>query len=1041
MDTQRFNTDHLQSYPDNVLKEHEVVFIKKNNNPRYKFFKQNHFTAGDEDQFLEFWDGSISMENPQKRSQLNLNPDIPLHPNTRFIKYKSLCAHNVIQTYHYISDKFKKGIFLKVTDGKPKVFLPFSKVDFQNEWSEKIKTNPRRFPNIMELMRYTASVEKREFLESKVHKNTKAWYGNNGLVRLEFPISEGDSGVNMLHDMFTTLCRERKLPSCELFVNKRDFPLLKKDDTESYNSFFGYRTKLVSHNYEKYAPILSMTTSDQHADIPIPTWEDWSRVSYWTENKMFGKEFRKFPKPEEFDEIEWTDKIPTAIFRGASTGQGTMIENNIRLAMAAESSKCVLDDDDIPLLDAGITKWNLRPRKHPCFPYIETIHVEEMPFSLVPSMSPLEQASYKYILHLPGHSEAYRLGMELFSGSVVLYFPCEYQLWFFKWLVPWEHYVPLTGSIDDLYEKIKWCKANDEKCEKIAIKAKEFAHKYLSREAMLDYLQNTLWDLYTTTGKIEHVSNNMSVQNLKLYDWIKAQMNISMKKGSIVDFEPLMKGNHSNLSKDMRNYLWFVFGSKTSLSKSVYKESKNTTLSVFTMGGYKYAIKKTKQTWKQEDKFQLACSYLYINELSKTVPNFIYTFADFQDLEKNTNIVTDFVEGMTLEEYINSNHFNLSILIDIFLSLCLALNKAQQQCGFLHMDLYPWNIIISRKKDPVTFEYSTQLDHVKISTSIVPIIIDYGKSHFVHKGMHYYNTSPFHLCRIQDIISIVFSSLYMLLEKHKLNDRDIRNVIHIMNFFSGSEYTNKTTFTNIGHVKSFLKKHKKFSKMLSEPKIGLEQKTPMDFFKFLMDTKFTKNCKIVLDSSFPRQNKSYQWLDCLGTVVQEIKFRALELEILETTYSSWTPTEFRKHWLVLEKLWSTIPTCEYDAYLYIYNTRLLFENYCKIIKKYENENGKIWENITIESLLMDFPQLPKYKSLEESDFYYLNSIKLGTLPNYSTHICKTCAMKQKPSIVPVEKFNKFQKLKCILELESNYDIDFFPCYMSLCNGNTLNSLS
>ena len=31
----------------------------RSSNPRYRFFRQNHFTAGDIEQFLTFWDPSI----------------------------------------------------------------------------------------------------------------------------------------------------------------------------------------------------------------------------------------------------------------------------------------------------------------------------------------------------------------------------------------------------------------------------------------------------------------------------------------------------------------------------------------------------------------------------------------------------------------------------------------------------------------------------------------------------------------------------------------------------------------------------------------------------------------------------------------------------------------------------------------------------------------------------------------------------------------------------------------------------------------------
>lgn len=1032
MNTQTFNTDHLQTYPDSVLQAPKDILIKKNNNTRYKFFKQNHFTAGDEDQFLEYWDRSTPVDGPLKRNQTNLNPEIPLHPNTKWPKYRNLCVDVVISTFHYISDKFKKGLFLKITDGKPKVFLPFSKVDYQNEWSDKIKTNPRRFSNIVQLMKYTADVEKREFLEGKVHKNIKAWYGNNGLVRLEFPISEGDSGVNMLHDMFTTLVRERKLPSCELFINKRDFPLLKKDDTESYDSFFGTRTKLLSHSYEKYAPILSMTTTDAHADIPIPTWEDWSRVTFWNDGKMFGKDYRSFPRPEEFDAIEWSIKIPTAIFRGASTGQGTMIDNNIRLAVAAESAKGLLDEDSIPFMDAGITKWNLRPRKHPSYPYIETIHVDEMPFSLISPMSPLEQAQYKYILHLPGHSEAYRLGMELFSGSVVLYFPCQYQLWFFKWMKPWEHYVPLSGSMQDIYEKIKWCKANDEKCEAIAANARAFAHKYLTRTAILDYLQNTFWDVYTTTGKIEHVEKNINDLNLELYQTVKYQMVTSMNafykdnSDMLEHLKQLLSVPHHSLSKDIRLWLFTLFYKNMTISKSIYKEGKNTTLFTFNYSGYKYAIKNTRKTWKSEEKFQLACSYLYMNELSKTCPNFIYTYADFEDSDNHTNIVTEFVEGMTLEEYINTSAFTMASFIDILIGICLALAKAQQKCGFIHMDLFPWNVIIVRKKAPETIVYNNEQGSYTIKTNIVPIIIDYGKSHFIHKGQHYYNTSPFHLCRLQDIISIVFSSIYIILEKHKLNDKDIKLVTSIMNFFSGSGYTNKTNFINISHVKSFLKKHKKFSKMLSEPKVGLEEMSPLDFLKFILDN-LPKNSTVTIQHSMQRMCREFVTID---HPFSSLKLKSLELELLSIGKILTKPVDFRKHWLLLEGLWGSIPTNPEHAYLYVYNTRLIFERFIDLIRVFESTEVRVWEQLDVDSLCKDFPTLPQISSFDES---CLQSTVVAKLPHYPTHICKSCISKQK--FQPLQNvgklFERLQTLQIISELECKYLMDFFPAYINL----------
>jgi hypothetical protein len=991
-----FNTDHLMTYPDAYLQPPEETTVKKNNNARYKFFKQNHFTAGDEDQFLEFWDRSTPLVAPSFKSQINLNKDIQVDSNVGWSKYRRLCVDDVIATYHYLANKFKKGIFMKITDGEPKVFLPFSKVDYQNEWSDKIKTNPRRFPTILQLMQYTAGVEKREFVEGKVHKNVKAWYGNNGLVRLEFPISEGDSGVNMLHDMFATLARERKLPSCELFLNKRDFPLLKKDDTEAYDSFFGTRTRLLSHSYPRYAPILGMTTTDAHADIPIPTWEDWSRIAYWSEGKMFGKEFRKFTRPEEFDAISWEEKIPTAIFRGASTGQGTMIDNNVRLAMAAESQKGLRDEEDeVLFLDAGITKWNLRPRKHPCFPYIETVHVEEMPFGLVAPLSPLEQARHKYILHLPGHSEAYRLGMEMYSGSVILYHPCQYRLWFFQWMKPWVHYIPLTGGIEDVYEKIRWCKANDEKCRVIAMNAREFAHKYLGRDAVLDYLQKTLWELYSATGKIEHTPLSMSQMNMSLYQQVQGRresfLNRYLTIVSQEDHEALLPF-FSTLSRSMKAILLRIFYRRLLVEETPYKESKNTSIFRSTFAGQTVAIKKTKKTWKCEDRFQLLCSYLYINDLADMMPHYLYTYADYGQL--SFSIVSDFIDGPTMEEHLQLPGSDLASLVDMCLYLCLALHAGQQHCGFLHMDLYPWNVLIQKHAEPVLHSYAGRDGTVCLRNTILPIMVDYGKSHFVHQGSHHYNTSPFSMCRLQDVISIVFSSLYVLLEKQKLSDRDLRFTLLMMNFFSGSEYTKQTHFNNINHVKSFLKKHKKFSKMLAEPKLGLENKSPLDFFYFLVDMKFPRNVMVEFqERSFSYPRLAYPMMLEPESGYEDLQITTLQMERLRSIgqVRTWGVLDFRKQWLSLERLWTILVSQEQEMRsLYTFHVLSFFADLIHDIRVMEKKTGKkVWDQVTIEDLMRDFPS----SEIPDTMPAILPTTTSKMLPYYPTHACAVCLRK------------------------------------------------
>jgi hypothetical protein len=1016
-----FNTDSLQTYPDYYYEE-PLSQEKKNNNPRYKFFKQNHYTAGDEDQFMEFW--NIENSNNDIKKPI-LNESFILCENINWHKYKNLTMIDILNTFKFIFNKFKKGTYLKIVNGKGKVYLPFSKSDYQNEWSHVIKTNPNYFNNIYELMEYTARMENRSFVSSRVHKNIKSWYGNNGLVRLEFPTSEGDSGVNMIHDMIKTCINERCLSHFEGFINKRDFPLLKKNDTESYNAFYGDNTKLLSHLFPKYAPILSMTSSDLHADIPIPTWEDWCRVQYWYDGRMYGKEFRKFATPSEFDEIKWENKIETAIFRGASTGLGTTIHNNIRLQFSAESEKNICDDDGIPFLDVGISKWNLRPRKHPNSIYIETIMIDKLPFKIKPYMSTLDQCKYKYILHLPGHSEAYRLGYELYMGSVILYYPCEYQLWFFKWLKPWVHYVPLSGSIQDVYDKIKWCKQNDDKCKEIVMNARKFAHQYLDREPILDYLQKVFWELSSRTKNINYCHNNLLYLNNQLYN-------------SSIDFFKQSIHNHLTLLSSYFNYInqnihdislfnpiiiqyLFQYNNYHISNLNLIKQGKNTLIYKFEYKNKFFVLKRNKNNWKNENKFHMNCAYHCINSLQLHSPHFSFTYYDYLNDDKH-DIIMDYIEGNTLEYELNHNTLDLITLIHIYIILSLILYVAQQKHGFIHMDLYPWNIMIQKLNEPMEYKFFIHDKYLIIPFQYKITIIDYGKCHFIHNGINYYNTIPFLFCSIHDMISIIFSTLFLYIDKNEnnLSFQESNLIINLMKFFDQSEYIGKTKLNTIFKIKLFLKHYKKFSKMLDTPKKGFEDFDILLFFQYL------KNLIILNFSYHNESNIKYYLYFPQDSDLKSIFNQSIENHLIMIS-NNVDILQFRKNWIQNESLWVHYKNNSNYKNIYLYHC--LKTNLDILFDFYKNKN--IWNNL--DSLdIKKFPNLTL-----RFDIKFDNDLLIYKLPKYSSHICPIHDLKTKSLNLD---YNIFYLSK-IYELinDKNFINIFSPIYKLACI-NTLNEL-
>jgi Glycosyl transferase family 90 len=326
--------------------------------------------------------------------------------------------------------------------------------------------------------------------------------------------------------MLGEACREREMPDCEFFLNKRDYPQLKVNvpsglPVEPYGFIFDKDDRdpeqdvelAPEHRFPSYAPIVSFYAAapDRFTDVPWPSSEDWEAAcglvfahTFMHEKKHDGEielngnprdlfteaNFRKF-------ERGWDDnRVATAFFRGTATGGGTTIDNNQRLKVAHlchEWKDDPVKGGDEPYLDAAIVGWNLRDKK-----------VAEMPMTFLrPNNFPFyagrqhftpiyEQSKYKYLVYVDGHCAACRYGFMMRLGSVILKVEPRQvadRMWYFPLLRPYHDHVPVKSDLSDLEEKIKWCREHDDECRKIGENAKMFYEKYVARSALLDYVQ------------------------------------------------------------------------------------------------------------------------------------------------------------------------------------------------------------------------------------------------------------------------------------------------------------------------------------------------------------------------------------------------------------------------------------------------------------------------------------------------------------------------------------------------------------------------
>lgn len=701
-----------------------------NTNSRYKNFYQTIFTAGDEEQF--HLNRKTNAKNAKSKSTKNKN---------------SICVDN---TFLYLFHKFKKGIFVKIQNNELSMFLPFSKHHYINQWSkEQISSIDMTY--FYNLCKSISSYDEYKFNPKSIQSNPSLWVSNGALVRYEFPVFEGDSGVCALKHLFQELCKTKKIPNVEFFINKRDFPVLRKDRKET-NEYFFPDTQLLSHSYEEYAPILSMCSSKDHDDIPIPTWEDFGRIMSF-EKKYYPKMTTDFNIPD----IPWKNRKNIAVFRGSSTGYGLDEKTNMRIYVSLLS----LTYNDI--LDAGITKWNLRPRKMKekgnkiTFQTFSKDIIEKLP--LKSYMTLKEQCSYKYIINIDGHVKAFRQSIELGTGSVSIIVESNYNLWYSNQLVPFTHYVPVKGDCSDLIEKIQWCIDNDKECKKIANNAKKFYDKILSKKGMMTYLSNLLKTFPSFTYH-RHIFSNHLYNIEKEY--------VMEKTGKTENTENTNNTNNTDFwfSKTKTNVVHEAFVSSVLFSR----------------------------------KFKIS------------------------DNEKT--IYFPRIQGITFFDYLYKWN-GIDEYLDIMIKIGEILVQYQQKYLFMHYDFYPWNIMIDKQNNP--------------------IIIDFEKSSIVYNYIYHYhsipyNFKPFEFESIHDILCLLLSSLYTILNKHHLQTHELRKVFKLVSFMENTKFSNYTTFNSVKDLRCFLNNTKKYQEMLSRDKGELKStncKTIVDFMKEIRENHIT----------------------------------------------------------------------------------------------------------------------------------------------------------------------------------------------------------
>ena len=218
-----------------------------------------------------------------------------------------------------------------------------------------------------------------------------------------------------------------------------------------------------------------------------------------------------------------------------------------------------------------------------------------------------------------------------------------------------------------------------------------------------------------------------------------------------------------------------------------------------------------------------------INNLLMEIPNFAYTLG----FTPTNQMVRENIRGIPFSDWMKTQDYTIEAFISIILQAILAIRVAQQRCGFVHYDMYPWNIIVSKVPNPVVIDYRIKANVVyRLTTSYLVTIIDYGKSHVVYNNVHHGENILFDMPQFQDVLTLLFSSMYELSQK-MMSKHELSVLFTMVNYFAGTSVLAKK-LDKVNDMKQWLQYARKYNNILQYSKQDIGSVDPMIMVDFIL---------------------------------------------------------------------------------------------------------------------------------------------------------------------------------------------------------------
>jgi len=436
----------------------------------------------------------INLENGMK---------IILPPQIKNARWK-MTPEAIENTMSYIFDKLRHPCYM--------VGVRNHKVYFY-----KLHTQSGTSPDIIPILKQSIyNLNKNPFLTKKQQIEIKNGVNINNTRIMQCVLktfadknAENNESGGKVNEYYTFLKEiEHKIGNGLFILNLTDAIILREDGNNPFP--FVYGLKSLNDTRFTSGPFLPIMGAGQYEymDIPIPNYDEIIRIVDNT-----------FIDYKTVYQTKWNEKNPRAIFRGGSSGCGATGQTNARIALSILSKNA--KNKITEMIDSCIVGNVMKTIKYDPVYGLTKINKNDIEKALCDDQkgTPMTiQSTYKYIIHIDGNVNAYRLLNTMLTGSLILRVKSPYIHWADYILKPNVHYIEIAPDLSNIENVLEWCLKHDRQCEQIAHNAMQIAPILISKTYIqqifigyMNFLSNSLYHTKTSLVKRTNPSAKTSL--------------------------------------------------------------------------------------------------------------------------------------------------------------------------------------------------------------------------------------------------------------------------------------------------------------------------------------------------------------------------------------------------------------------------------------------------------------------------------------------------------------------------------------------------